>query len=105
MSVVKEITAKQGKGDTAQEYSCEETWPEDFQEMVDMWGEEEVMRLAVQKKVVEIQANLRRPTERKTGNLYEIYKRLMAMDMSDENARTASGYSGNSDGSSDNGEE
>lgn len=94
------ITATQGKGEDKAEFSGEYEMPVDCEEMIESWGEQKVFDLAKKGEIINIQANLRRPSDRKTTSCYETYKRLLEMDMSDEDARKASQYNGNEDGSS-----
>ena len=99
MSIENTISAKRGTGEDAPTFSQTYDWPEDLNEAVDMFGETEVLTLFLNAKTVRLQANMRRPSTRKTVPTYEVYKKLVAAGMSEEDSRKISQYTGNPDGS------
>jgi len=90
------ITAK--RKEDGQEFTQTFDWPETVDEAISMWGAEEVYNLATQARTVRHQANLRRPGTRKTVSTYAVYKSLIDANMSDEDARRISQYTGKADG-------
>ena len=97
-----ENTIKATRKEDGQEFSQTFDWPETVDEAISMWGADDVYNLACQAKTVRIQANLRRPGTRKTVSTYSVYKQLIDANMSDEDARKISQYTGNADGTDSN---
>ena len=96
--IEKQISAKT-TGDNPQEFTQTFDWPENLNEAVEMWGEDDCFSLLGNAKVVRIQANMRRPSTRKTVPTFEVYKQLIAAGMEEDKARKISQYAGNADGS------
>lgn len=96
MSTEKTIEAT--RKEDGQKFSQTFDWPETVDEAVSMWGEEDVYNLSCQAKTVRLQANMRRPSSRKTVSTYSVYKQLIDAGMSDEDSRKISQYAGNADG-------
>lgn len=90
----KQIVAKQNKDDGAEEFTTSVKWPDNIDEAVELWGEEDVLSLACQQKVVRLQANLRRPADRKTVSTKEVYNKLVTGGMDEKTARDISQYAG-----------
>ncbi len=101
MSTTKNIEAKAGRGDDAKSFVQEFDWPEDVNEAISMFGEEEVFSLYCQQKVVRLQASLRNPGNRKTTSTYSVYRKLIDRQMDDKEARLISEYQGPADGSTE----
>jgi len=94
-----ENTIEATRREDGQKFTQTYDWPESVDEAISMWGAEDVFNLASQAKTVRLQANLRRPGTRKTVSTYSVYKSLIDANMSEEDARKISQYSGNADGS------
>ena len=90
----KVIKAKQGTGDSSEEYETSEKWPENVDEAVQLWGEDEFLALALRQKVVAVQANLRRPSDRKTISTKDAYTRMVDAGIPEDQARKISQYAG-----------
>ena len=88
------IKAAQGEGDKKETFETSEKWPENIDEAISIWGEDEVLRLACRQKVVAVQANLRRPADRKTMTTKDAYTRMLDSGISEADARKISQYNG-----------
>lgn len=88
------ITARKGSGDNVEEFSTEVDMPENLAEAAEVWGEDETFNLAKRNYVINVQANLRRPSEKKTISTKEVYDKLIASGMPEAQARDISKYSG-----------
>ena len=85
------LTAKKGKDGEPVSQAVE--MPENLNEAIELWGDEETFSMAKQQKVIRLQASMRRPKGGKQAE--ELYNRLVTTGrLSEEQCRQISGYAG-----------
>ena len=99
MAEVENITATSGKGEDAKTFNQDFELPENINEAIQMYGEDEVFSYFKQQKVIRLQAQLRNPGQRKTTSTFAVFRKCMDAGMEEKEARHISDYQGPADGS------